>query len=328
MTEDHPDKPGDERPEAGHRGSATWWHSQIRYLYAREFAAGKRVLDIACANGFGTILLAEVAREAAGLDVSPEAVEFARRVNGRANVRYEAVSKPPFPFPDGSFDLVVSLETIEHMKQEEQPAFIAELTRLLTPDGIFVFSTPDRETERTHAKISGTPNPYHLHTPSRDEIEKLLSGFPHRVELIERDFVATTVVPVDPETRRAKLETPIVASVAEEDRFGAVAVLRACARTPEGFERIRAARAPIAYRVDFQRLALISNVINAAMLPDVSAFPVNEQVAFMAERLRRTDGRFQNLEESTVKLWKNVDQLNRNLSVSGWLERLRGKRRS
>jgi SAM-dependent methyltransferase len=327
MTDDR-DRPS-ERPEPEQRDSTIWWHSQVRYRYARELAAGKRALDIACGNGFGTIVLAEVASQVVGLDVSGQAVEVARQLNPRANVRYETVTKPPFPFPDASFDLVVTLETIEHMGREDQPAFIAELTRVLAPDGILVLSTPDRDTERAHDRMTGEPNPFHLHTPSREELETLLAAFPHRVELVERDFVATAIVPVDAEDRQKKLAAPL-AMVGERELPAPVAVLRACARTEEGLERIRRARSPVVYRSDFQRLEFIAHVLSSANLPDISAFPVSDQLVFLAERLRRlstpTELRFDQLEASNAAIWKNLDQLNRNLSVSGWLERLRGKR--
>src|SRR5436305_8562189 len=129
------------RPGPEQQGGGSWWQSQVRYLFARELAAGKRVLDIACANGFGTVVLAEAAKEVAGADLSPDAVATARKINARPNVRYEAVSRPPFPFADGAFDLVVCLETIEHMRAEEQPAFMAELARLLSPEGVLLLST-------------------------------------------------------------------------------------------------------------------------------------------------------------------------------------------
>jgi SAM-dependent methyltransferase len=320
------DRPS-ERPEPGQQGGAIWWHSQVRYLFARQLARGKRVLDIACANGFGTVVLAEVASEVAGADLSKEAVETARRLTARPNVRYELVTKPPFPFADGSFDLVVCLETIEHMHRHEQPAFVGELARLLSPEGVLVLSTPDKATERAHDLATKEPNPWHLHTPDGAELDALLASFPHRLELLELDFVATTIVPRDPKERSAKLSEPAVAlGDADEATAAPVSVIRVCARTPEGLEQARRARSPVAYRADFQRLALLAQAFTSWTLPDVSGYPVTDQLVVLADRLRKVTDRLESVEKGNGLLFENIDQLNRNLSLKGLLDRLRGKR--
>jgi 2-polyprenyl-3-methyl-5-hydroxy-6-metoxy-1,4-benzoquinol methylase len=64
------------------------WH---RYAFARRFAAGKRVLDAACGEGYGTALLASVATEALGVDLDPAAIEHAAR---DTRARQTCASKP------------------------------------------------------------------------------------------------------------------------------------------------------------------------------------------------------------------------------------------
>jgi SAM-dependent methyltransferase len=298
-------------------------------MFACELAAGARVLDLACGNGFGTVRLATVAKTVTGADVSSEAIETARRENARPNVRYEQIAKPPFPFADASFDVVVSLETIEHMHAHEQPAFVAELERVLAPDGVLVLSTPDREAEQGLAKMSREPNPYHLHTPSPEELDRLLARFAHRVELAQMDYVATAVVPVVRDERLGKLKSPNV-ELEEPARPFPVAVFRVCARTAEGLARVKAARAPVAFRADYQRLSYLAQAIVEPRLPDLSALTPAEQLAVIVERVGRlvgeSDGRVAKLEEQTRDLWINVDRLNKNLSVRGILDRLRGRR--
>jgi SAM-dependent methyltransferase len=323
-----PDRPS-ERPEPDQQGGAIWWHSHVRYLFARELAAGRRVLDLACGNGFGTVVLAEVAKDVVGGDVSAEAVATAQRLNPRPNVRYQHVTRPPFPFADAAFDLIVCLETIEHMHAPEQAPFVAELSRVLAPDGVLVLSTPDRDTERAHALMTEEPNPYHLHTPSAAELDQLLAAFPHRVDLVQQEFVATTLVPVDRAARDAKLASPLLA-FGDGERPSPVAVVRACARTPEGLERIRAARAPVAYRGDFQRLAFIAQVLSNSYLPNLEGLPIEEQVAYIAHHYRRhrenAERRIKDLENTNVFVIKSIDTLNKNLSIRGVIDRIRGKR--
>lgn len=322
---------GSERPEAQQAGGAIWGHMQARYLFACELAARRRVLEIACGNGFGTMLLAQVASSVTGADVSPEAIETARRTNARPNVRYELVKTPPFPLPDASFDVVVSLETIEHMPAAAQPAFVAELERVLAPDGVLLLSTPDRATEQAQAKQS-EPNPFHIHTPSAEELDRLLARFAHREAFVLMDYVATTVVPLEPGARTAKLEAPNVALETPPPPPASafpVAVFRACARTAEGLARIRAARAPVVYRTDYQRLAYLAQAVTASRLHDLAHLPPAEQLAVVVERVARlvdaAEGRVQKLEDQTRDLWVNVDRLNKNLSVKGVVDRILGR---
>ncbi len=152
------------------------WH---RYAFALRFAAGRRVLDAACGEGYGTALLATVAAAATGVDIDAAAAAHARaRYGDRARVRYEEGSVTALPFADASFDVVVSFETIEHLAAGDQPRMLAEFGRVLTPDGILVLSSPNK---RTYSDERNSRNPYHLHELYRDDLARLLDPvFPHR----------------------------------------------------------------------------------------------------------------------------------------------------
>ncbi len=323
MTAPAPAEDG-ERPGAEHRGGATWWHSRVRYLFARQLAPGRRVLDLACGNGYGTALLAEVADAVVGADRAPEAVEAARRLNAATNARYEHLAGAALPFPDGAFDLVVSLETIEHLRAADQPAFVSELVRVLAPDGLLVLSTPDRDVEQAHGRLTGAPNPYHLHTPSADELDGLLTDLPHRLAFVEVDQIATVVVPVGPDgaPAAAALATPEVAWEGRE-RPAPVSVLRVCARTEAALAAARTARPPVVYRSDLQRLSLLAAALTSARVPDLGALPLDEQALVLAERLARVEARLEHAEREGARVSENVSLLNRHLSLAGVLDKLR-----
>src|SRR5215813_4878242 len=59
-----------------------------RYFFARELCRGCDVLDIASGEGYGALLLAQVARGVVGVDVSEESVAHAERAYARPNLRY------------------------------------------------------------------------------------------------------------------------------------------------------------------------------------------------------------------------------------------------
>lgn len=106
--------------------------------------AGKRVLDIGCGAGGITAALARDydAAEVVGIDVEEPVCEAARRQAEKCGVaervRIERVTPGPFPFPDASFDVVFSKDSIIHIPDK---AFLAgEAFRVLKPGGWFVAS--------------------------------------------------------------------------------------------------------------------------------------------------------------------------------------------
>jgi len=112
-----------------------------RYAFARRFVAGRRVLDAACGEGYGSALLADVARHVVGVDIDSAVVAGASsRYGGRGNLEFRAASVTTLPLADASVDAVVSFETIEHLEAADQPAMLAEFARVLAPDGILILS--------------------------------------------------------------------------------------------------------------------------------------------------------------------------------------------
>lgn len=123
---------------------------EIRYEHMHRYACvaslcqGKEVLDIACGEGYGSALLSRDAKSVVGVDISAKAVAHARNVyEGMPNLRYEVGSATAVPLPDASVDLVVSFETIEHLHQQRE--MLAELRRVLRPDGLLIISSPNKQ---------------------------------------------------------------------------------------------------------------------------------------------------------------------------------------
>ena len=118
------------------------WH---RYIWLQKLVANKQVLDVACGEGYGSRLLAEVAKHVIGVDVSEDTVTYASSKYLRANLEFRHGSAADIPI-DGEqlFDIIISFETIEHLDEPDQHKFMAEAKRLLRPDGLLFISTPNR----------------------------------------------------------------------------------------------------------------------------------------------------------------------------------------
>lgn len=154
-------------------GEMVYEHWQ-RYLIARKYVQGKRVLDVASGEGYGSNLLAASAASVVGVDVSADAVAHATARYGAANLRFIAASCTQIPLPDQSFDVIVSFETIEHITEHE--TFLREVNRLLKPDGLFVISSPNRP---EYSDKTGYKNEFHVKELDRAELKSLLD--PHFV---------------------------------------------------------------------------------------------------------------------------------------------------
>ena len=138
-----------ERPNPEEHNSQ-FLESIKKYNFAEKFSLGKDVLEIGCAFGYGVGLLSDKAKKIVGIDLYPEVTQEAKKKFNKKNTEFVAMDAMNLGFRDGSFDLICSFETIEHLK--DQNRFIKEVARVLRPDGEFILSTPNnREMTKTNA---------------------------------------------------------------------------------------------------------------------------------------------------------------------------------
>src|SRR5712675_3481199 len=112
-----------------------------RYAFAARLSRRKQVLDAGCGAGYGSAELARAAAGVLGVDNSAEAVAFARAEYAAPNLRFEEADCLALPPADGSIDLVVAFEVIEHL--EDWRGFLLEARRVLAASGQFIVSTPN-----------------------------------------------------------------------------------------------------------------------------------------------------------------------------------------
>ena len=151
---------------------AIWHEHWHRYCAVLPLAQGKRVLDAACGEGYGSYLLVQTARSVVGVDIDSRSIAHAASRYARPGLEFVAASVTALPQADASFDLVVSFETIEHLA--EQRAMLAEFRRVLGATGCLVISSPNRPVYRGLAEGKEEINHFHVKELDRAELKALL----------------------------------------------------------------------------------------------------------------------------------------------------------
>lgn len=155
---------------------ADLWNEHFsRYVFAGRHAHGRRVLDAGCGAGYGAAELSRCGAAAVtGVDVAAEAVAMARSAYAASGADFLQASCTALPFAAGSFDLVVSFEVIEHLR--DWRGLLAEARRVLAPGGLFLVSTPNKAIYAEARGESG-PNPFHEHEFELDEFREALREY-------------------------------------------------------------------------------------------------------------------------------------------------------
>lgn len=115
----------------------TYGRKKIEELIDREIAGiplGTRVLDVGCGTGFNLVRLRRRGFSVVGLEPSPEMRRLAEDNN--PGVEIVAGDAEALPWPDGSFDLVLSIEVIRYLEGPDKA--LAEMARVLRPGGVAI----------------------------------------------------------------------------------------------------------------------------------------------------------------------------------------------
>jgi GT2 family glycosyltransferase/SAM-dependent methyltransferase len=164
-----------------------------RYLAVRDMARGKRVLDIACGEGYGSKILSAEAISVVGVDVDHASVAHAAATYTDPKIRFLRGDIVAIPLGDASVDLVVSFETLEHLTDHR--TMMLEIKRVLAPGGVLVVSSPDK---REYSDLPNYRNPYHLRELYLSEFRTLLAAhFAHHALYGQRVHYASILAPAD-----------------------------------------------------------------------------------------------------------------------------------
>lgn len=100
------------------------------------------LLDVGCGAGFLTNRMAQEGFQVTGIDLSPESLKVAERYDKSKTVKYVKADACHLPFPDESFDVVTTLDFLEHVPTPAD--VVKECARVLKPGGVFFYHTFNR----------------------------------------------------------------------------------------------------------------------------------------------------------------------------------------
>lgn len=152
-------------PTEMHGDPNTWIQHLSRYVFALRYVVNCATLDIACGTGYGTSLLSSLARSVVGIDISYEAIKWAKKNNifyCPAVFKVMDIERQIYP---KEFDVIVCFETIEHLINPK--SFLQNLlNNNLQSGGTFIFSVP----------LEDPPNRFHKQRYTWSSIEKLIKS--------------------------------------------------------------------------------------------------------------------------------------------------------
>jgi SAM-dependent methyltransferase len=153
-----------------------------RHLVVYEWIAsrvgGRRVVDLACGEGYGSAVLARNAVSVVGVDANPDAFEHARLKYSGPRLRFE---RTMIELWDGDVDCVVFLQTIEHVQDPD--AVLDRIRSLIGRDGVAYVSTPNVRTLAPEGE-ERSGNPWHVKEYRAEEFRALCERHFGSVELV------------------------------------------------------------------------------------------------------------------------------------------------
>ncbi len=157
-------------------------HLAAYALLAEPFVGNKRVLEIGYGSGYGAAYLSKSAPSIVAVDITPESISYWQDKEDKNNLIFVQADGLRLPFKDGSFDVALSFQVIEHIASRNVLNYLSEIRRVIKPGGgVYLVSTPN---SRMRLLPFQKPwNPEHQKEYTDEELKKLLSRVFEEVKL-------------------------------------------------------------------------------------------------------------------------------------------------
>ena len=155
-----------------------YWYQRhlVVYEWIAERVHGRKVVDLACGEGYGSAVLAQTAARVVGVDANPEAF-----VHASAKYKHVIFERNMIELWQGDVDCVVFLQTIEHIQDPD--AMLAHVRELIEPDGVAYVSTPNVLTLAPEGE-ERSGNPWHVREYKPGEYRELCERHFGQVDLL------------------------------------------------------------------------------------------------------------------------------------------------
>lgn len=119
-----------------------------RYKFvAKMFSGMNRVLEVGCADGFGTRVVRQEVKEVVATDFDPVFVTRNQaRPQGRWNISYRVHDMLAGPLAE-NFDAVYAVDVVEHIPTQDEDRFVGNLADSLHAQGVCLVGTPSLESQ-------------------------------------------------------------------------------------------------------------------------------------------------------------------------------------
>ncbi len=185
-----------------------------RYAFAVQFVKGKKVLDLACGEGYGSFLLSKEAGHVVGVDIDRTAIDHAREKYTAHNLEFLEGSILDIPIEGkGKFDVIVCFEALEHVGEHEK--ILSEVKRLLKKEGLFIVSTPNK---KTYTDDLNYTNPFHKKELYFDEFDDLLGSYFENTYFLGQKVYGASNIWVLPPYEYSKSDELVIERDGEEFR--------------------------------------------------------------------------------------------------------------
>ena len=150
-----------------------------RYKLVGKMLSGcNHVLEVGCADAFGTRIVVQEVKQLTAVDFDPLFVEDA---NARMSDRLKFtcfvhdVLKSPVP---GEFDGIYALDVLEHILPENEDVFLLNMMASLTPHGTFIIGMPSLESQAYASPLSKEG---HVNCKTMPDLKKTMQRYFHNV---------------------------------------------------------------------------------------------------------------------------------------------------
>lgn len=153
--------------------------SLAKYKFISNFVEkDHHVLEIGCSDGFCSQIVAEKVKKYNGIDISKEAIDSANLYvqNIRSNMTFEEmdVFDKEIVQKLGVYDIVFSLDVLEHIEKKKEEIFIQNIVKLLNKNGIILIGMPSLQSQIYASDLSKIG---HINCKDASELKNFLKKY-------------------------------------------------------------------------------------------------------------------------------------------------------